>query len=279
MNNQNSNELVAPEFLSPSSINTFRQCPLKFKYSKIDGLPDPSGQEAILGNYVHAVLEQLYKLEPDERTQERANQILRELWNSEWGKKANGVIFSKKDLNLFMWSAWWCVENLWHLEDPTQTNPWKMECFVTGEIGGVKVRGYIDRLLLNNKDLFTNNNDEISDVVISDYKTGKTPTRESDFDEKFFQLFAYSGLLSHLKIGKEKRVSVELLYLKDGVRFKRQVTDSDLNKTIEIIQQTKRDIDDCCKSGNFQHKKSVLCGWCSFKPLCPAWGGHYERKG
>lgn len=270
---QNNDELVAPEFLSPSSINTFRQCPLKFKYSKIDGLPDPSGQEAILGNFVHDVLEQLYKLEPHERTQQRANQILRELWDYEWGKKANGVIFSKKDLNRFMWSAWWCVENLWHLEDPTKTNPWKMECFVTGDIGGVKVRGYIDRL-------FVNDNNEISDVMISDYKTGKTP-RESDLYEKFFQLITYSRLLSHLKIdtNEGKNVSVELLYLKDGVRFKRQVTDSDLNKTIEIIQQTKRDIDDCCKSGHFQHKKSVLCGWCSFKPFCPAWGGHYERKG
>lgn len=259
MSNQKNKILVAPEYLSPSSIGTFRQCPLKFKYSKIDGLPDPSGPEAILGNFVHDVLEELYKLPPNLRTQAQAKELARELWSSQWGEKASKVVHGEKELNRFRWSAWWCVENLWVLEDPTSFSPSKMECFVTGEIGGVKVRGYIDRLSIGD-----------SSAIISDYKTGKTP-REVDLDDKFFQLITYSQLLSHIGVDFDD-ISVELLYLKDGVRFKRQVTSDDLNTTISIIQQTKKDIDESCKSGNFDHKKSVLCNWCSFKRICPAWG-------
>jgi len=259
MSNQKNKELVAPEFLSPSSIGTFRQCPLKFKYSKIDGLPDPSGQEAILGNFVHDVLEELYKLPAEFRTQAQAKEIAKELWVSQWGKKASSVVHGEKELNRFRWAAWWCIENLWMLEDPASFNPSKMECFVTGEIGGVKMRGYIDRLLIGDKS-----------VTISDYKTGKTP-RQSDLQDKFFQLIIYSQLLSHIGVDSDD-IEVELLYLKDGVRFKRQVTQEDLNTTVGIIEETKRNIDESCKSGNFPHKKSILCGWCSFKKICPAWG-------
>lgn len=258
-NQHNDGGLVAPEYLSPSSIGTFRQCPLKFKYSKIDGLPDPSGQEAILGNFVHDVLEELYKLPAEHRTQAQAKEIAREMWASQWGEKASRVVRGEKELNRFRWAAWWCIENLWVLEDPTSFNPSKMECFVTGSIGGVKVRGYIDRLLYDNKS-----------ATISDYKTGKTP-READLKEKFFQLITYSQLLSHVGVELDD-ISVELLYLKDGVRFKRQVTQEDLDHTIAIIKETKRNIDESCKSGHFEHKKSILCNWCSFKKICPAWG-------
>jgi len=259
MSNQKNKNLIAPEYLSPSSIGTYRQCPLKFKYSKIDKLPDPSGPEAILGNFVHAILEELYKLPQEFRTQQQAKEIAKELWLSEWNEKVNRVVHGEKELNRFRWSAWWCVENLWLLEDPSSFSPTKMECFVTGEIGGVKMRGYIDRLLLAD-----------TNVTISDYKTGKTP-RNNDLNEKFFQLVTYSQLLSDFE-AKNDDISVELLYLKDGVRFKKQVTPEDLNAAISLIRETKRKIDEDCQSGVFQHKKSVLCGWCSFKKICPAWG-------
>ena len=264
-NQQNESKLVAPEYLSPSSIGTFRQCPLKFKYSKIDGLPDPSGPEAILGNFVHDVLEELYKLPSEMRTQAQARQLARELWSSQWEEKASRVVHGEKELNRFRWSAWWCIENLWVLEDPSTFNPSKMECFVTGSIGGVKMRGYIDRLSIDEKS-----------VTISDYKTGKTP-RQTDLQEKFFQLITYSQLLSHIGVETDD-ISVELLYLKDGVRFKQQVTTEDLNTTIETIKETKRNIDESCKSGYFQHRKSILCNWCSFKKICPAWGNDGRKN-
>jgi len=98
MRNQKNKNLIAPEYLSPSSIGTYRQCPLKFKYSKIDKLPDPSGPEAILGNFVHAILEELYKLPQEFRTQQQAKEIAKELWLSEWNEKVNRVVHGETDL-------------------------------------------------------------------------------------------------------------------------------------------------------------------------------------
>ena len=66
-----------PPHLSPSSMGTFRQCPLKWKYNKIDKIPDPSGKEALMGNFVHDVLEELYGLPPEERSQAQAQSLAR----------------------------------------------------------------------------------------------------------------------------------------------------------------------------------------------------------
>jgi len=119
--------LVAPDRLSPSSISTFRQCPLKFKYSKIDGLPDAPTEATVLGNFVHEVLETMYELPPEQRTQETAKALARQLWSESWGEKAMSLIHTDKELNFFRWTAWWCIENLWRLEDPINTSPWAIE--------------------------------------------------------------------------------------------------------------------------------------------------------
>lgn len=250
--------LVAPELLSPSSISTFRQCPLKFKYSKIDGIPDAPTEATVLGNFVHEVLETMYGLAPDDRTQATAKSIARELWEEKWSEKASSLIFSERELNKFRWTAWWCIENLWMLEDPISTSPAAIEEHVDGEIGGVRLHGFIDRLFFEN-----------GEAKISDYKTGKTP-KPRYMDDKFFQLIIYSQLLS--SIGMEPTTStLELLYLKDGVRFTKQVSPDDVKNTIEVIQGVREGIDARCKSGEFEANKSILCNWCGYKRICPAW--------
>lgn len=251
-------KLTAPEVLSPSSISTFRQCPLKFKYSKIDGLPDSATQETVLGNFVHEVLETMYGMPPEQRTQENAKLIARELWASTWGEKASSLIYSDSDLNMFRWTAWWCIENLWRLEDPFTTAPWAVEEHVEGVVGGVKLHGYIDRLFY-------------SDGVakISDYKTGKTP-KPRYLDDKFFQLIIYAQLLESIDVIPHA-ASAELLYLKDGVRFEKTITESDVNNVVNVVNEVREGIDSRCRSGEFEPNKSILCNWCGYRKICPVW--------
>jgi putative RecB family exonuclease len=251
-------KLVAPDRLSPSSISTFRQCPLKFKYSKIDGLPDAPTDATVLGNFVHEVLETMYALPPEQRTQETAKSLARQLWADSWGEKAASLIHSEKELNFFRWTAWWCIENLWRLEDPINTSPWAIEEHVEGVVGGIRLHGYIDRLFYEN-----------GVAKISDYKTGKTP-KPKYMGDKFFQLIIYSQLLESIDIIPES-MSLELLYLKDGVRFEKVVSQEDVQEVIEVIQEVREGIDSRCKSGEFEPNKSILCNWCGYKRICPAW--------
>lgn len=250
--------LVAPEMLSPSSISTFRQCPLKFKFSKIDGLRDSPTEATMLGNFVHEILETMYALPPVERTKETAKNIARDIWATKWEEQVSSLIHAEKELKMFRWTAWWCVENLWLLEEPKIVEPWGIEEHVEGEISGIKLHGYIDRLHLN------------GDVAkVSDYKTGKTPKR-GYIDDKFFQLIIYTQLLKSIGIDAST-FEIELLYLKDGVRFEKEVTLEDVDKVASVIAEVRKGIEQRCKNGYFEPNKSILCNWCGFKSICPAW--------
>ena len=250
--------LVAPDVLSPSSISTFRQCPLKFKFSKIDGLRDSPTEATMLGNFVHEILETMYALEPAARTKDTARNIARDLWASKWEEQVCTLIHSEKELKLFRWTAWWCVENLWLLEEPESVSPWGIEEHVEGDISGIRLHGYIDRLHVD------------GDIArVCDYKTGKTP-KKNYVDDKFFQLIIYTQLLKSIGI-EAGRFEVELLYLKDGVRFEKQITPDDIEKVASVIAEVRNGIEKRCVDGYFEPNKSILCNWCGFKSMCPAW--------
>jgi len=250
-----------PEYLSPSSLGTFNQCQQKFKFTKIDALVDDPSEATLMGNFVHDILEELYKREPSERTLNNAKTIASVLWNETWSDQVLPWVKGAEELRMFRWKSRWCVENLWKIENPEMVAPTGLEQEVNGEIGGVKIRGFIDRYSVSENGLIT----------VSDYKTGKTP-KPHYAQDKFLQLYIYSALLNQDSLfGVD---SVELLYLKDGVKLKNKVTEKKLEETTVYIRDTKLKVDKACESGIFTSTISILCDWCSFKPICPGWNSN-----
>lgn len=249
--------LSAPDYLSPSSISTFVQCPLKYKYSRIDGIVEPPTEATILGNFVHSILEGFYRRSPDERSVATARQIA----SAEWVKYEHDVtgILRNNTTNIrqFRWKAWWCVENLMSMEKAMEMSFGGIETELDHEIDGVRVKGFVDRWAeVGNK------------IVIGDYKTGKTP-KEQWQDDKFDQLLIYAIILSET-VGKDIG-ELELLYLKDGVRLRKTPTQEDVARLKAKIREVRNSIDERCRSGVFETKKSNLCSWCHFKTICPEW--------
>jgi putative RecB family exonuclease len=64
--------LPLPTTLSPSKISAFKHCPLQFRFSVIDRLPEPPSPAASKGTLVHRALELLMVRAPADRTQEAA---------------------------------------------------------------------------------------------------------------------------------------------------------------------------------------------------------------
>ena len=246
-----------PPHLSPSSIGTFKQCQLKFKFSKIDLISEDPTEATLMGNFVHDVLENFYKLPEEDRTKETAKTIAADMWSESWSERVYPWVKSEESLRMFRWKSWWCIENLWKIEDPQTMTPLGLEHELNGKIAGVTIKGFIDRF-----------SQEGLGYVISDYKTGKTP-KANWVQDKFFQLVVYSHLLESTGVGKTQ--SVELLYLKDGVSFKREVTDKMLADVEKEVSMVKEQVDTSCEKEDFTTTKSILCDWCSFKKVCPAW--------
>ena len=212
-----------------------------------------------MGNFVHDVLEGLYGYAPEDRTQDRAQSLAREVWDGgNWERRVKPLVPDAEEYRMFRWKAWWCIENLWKIENPEEVEPDGLEYELNGEVSGVNLKGFIDRFTM----------DEDGGVVISDYKTGKVPRAEY-VDERFRQLRIYGTLVNALGIGQTS--SLELLYLKDGVKFEVPFGEEDIVDINKYVRDVKDDVDKACATGDFPPQKSVLCGWCSYKGICPLW--------
>lgn len=248
-----------PPYLSASSMSTYRQCALKFKFNKIDQIPDLPSDATLLGNFVHETLENFYVLPPEERTLDQVRRIAGSLWvEGEWEDRVRPYVGPANAIRTFRWRAWWCIENLWKVENPTLVDPAGIEREVNGPIGHATVKGFIDRYEM----------DDNGNIVISDYKTGKTPSGRYVGD-KFVQLKIYAALMKELEIGNPQKL--ELLFLKDGVKFSHQLVADDIRSTVDYVTSTYDAILRSCETGDFPYNKSKLCDWCAYKKICPAW--------
>src|SRR5262245_9453914 len=59
---------AVPASLSPSRVESFLSCPLAFRFTSIQKLPDPPTQATTKGSLVHRALELLFLLPAPERT-------------------------------------------------------------------------------------------------------------------------------------------------------------------------------------------------------------------
>ena len=251
-----------PEYLSPSSIGLFRDCPQKFKLSYIDKIKEPPAWHLHLGSFVHEVLEYLYKEDADNRTLDTLKTIAADRWsNHGWAEKVEALEEKKGTIPEFKRAAFDSMTNLWTLEDPTETELDGMEHEVLTTVEGVSMKGYIDRFIFADD----------GTVIISDYKTGSIPNpRFKSEEDKFFQLLAYALMLE--ESDQETTSKVELLYLTQKAKHDLSVTPVNLSVARGTIVETREAIEASCATGEFHCNVTKLCDWCHYKKIgiCPA---------
>ncbi len=252
-------KLKPPPHLSPSSMGTFNQCPQKFRFSKIDMIADEPTSATLMGNFVHETLEYFYVLPPEDRNMANLKALAASTWeNSEWLERVTPWIGVDPDvIRLFRWNSWWCLEHIFDVENPKSVDATYIEYELNGQLDGVTLKGFIDRLTVNE-----------TETVIADYKTGKTP-RAQWVADKFLQLKIYGALAIELGVGRPDYLS--LLYLKDGTGFRHRFTDEDIEETKVYVRSTKDAVDIACETHEFETRKTRLCDWCAYKRICPAW--------
>ena len=250
--------LVLPESLSPSKVVSFRDCALAFKFSAIDRLPEPPSPPAAKGTLVHRALELLYVRPPEERTIDNALADLDQAWGDVMTSEEYAGMEVPDD---FRSSAATLVRRYFDLEDPTTIRPIGLELFLSTPLNDhVKLRGIIDRLEL----------DEDGELVVTDYKTGKVPGERHE-QGRLTGVHFYSYLCEKL-FGK-RPARIQLLYLGEPVAIIATPSEQStrgLEKKVAAIWDA---IERACERDDFRPKPGPLCSWCSFKELCPAFGG------
>lgn len=250
-------KLEPPPYMSASSIETFLQCPLKYKLSKIDKLADPPTVHTVLGNFVHSVMEDLFALPPEERTLRAVRPLLAARWEGEYKELAASVT---EELREMKWKAVWCMENYFKMEDPTQVDVTEanIETELNVEVAGVPIKGFVDQWR------------ELGDgLLIRDWKTGKTPGKPEWAEPKYRQLLIYADGLSTVLDRPAKLIS--LYFVADKTKLEREVTDENLDEMRAVVAKVRSGVLERCETGVFEPVPQTLCRYCSYKSICPAW--------
>ena len=248
--------LELPKHLSASSITTYEQCPLRFRFSRIDRIPEPTTEAMILGTFVHEILEILYSQIPSERTLPNARSIARELWTNKFEEETSTVKI--KDINDFRWRAWWCVENVFQMEDPPEVKIRGVEDKFSATINDVPLLGFIDRWT----------EEEDGSLTVTDYKSGKVSKPQYEGD-KIFQIVLYAEMLERLN--NIEVANAEIMYVKFKETKRYEPTPKRRATVLKLVDQTWDGVQTGCDTGLFPTKTGPLCNWCAYKPICPAW--------
>ena len=149
------------------------------------------------------------------------------------------------------------------LEDPRLLEPEARELLVEVELeSGLLLRGYVDRVDRTGTDGAT--------IRVVDYKTGSAPRPIAEA-RALFQMKFYA--LALLILRGVMPTELRLLYL-TGPEVLHYIPDeAQLRRFARTLEAIWAAIRTAGSTGDFRPNPGPSCGWCGYKPLCPAWDG------
>ncbi len=248
--------------LSASRAKEYLQCPLKFRYSVVDGLRQPPTEATVKGNVVHEVLEDLFKEPQAARTPETARGLLPAAWQSVLSRdeQAQALFENPEVAASGRTDTEKLVDNYFTLEQPQNLQPKGCEELVDARLkSGVLLRGIIDRI------------DEAPDgaLRVIDYKTGRAPSPRF-MEDALFQMRFYSLLLRETQRLPKR---TQLLYLRTGNVLTLDPDPAAIEGFEGEVNALWDRIETDANREVFEPRTSRLCDWCPFQADCPAFDG------
>jgi putative RecB family exonuclease len=246
-------------------MGAFTSCPLAFRFSYIQRLPEPPAPAASKGTLVHLALQHLMWRPAEERTLDAALADLdRARAELAGDPEFAGLALGEEEWAGFHADAAALVRRYFDLEDPRTVRPIGLELLVEAELeSGVRLRGIIDRLEL----------DEHDELVVTDYKTGTAPREQ--WEAKSLAGVHVYALLCEQMFGR-RPARVQLLYLSTPERIVTVSTDPSVRGVAVKSTALMSAVRTACARGDFRPRPGPLCDYCSFREFCPTFGGDPE---
>ncbi len=265
--NEVAESISGRDYISWSALSTFRQCPLKYRFRYIDGLPEESVSSALVfGTGIHTAVEQHFQaiLSGDPKPDvDRLMFAYRSAWLPhepdaiQFGStetRASLDALASKMLTAF-------------LNSPAASVRGRV-LGVEEEIRGMLVEGVPD--LYGRVDLLTEDSDSL---VVTDIKTSRGKWSAEQVEDSGEQLLLYSHLASEIAPGKKIATRFLVLTKTKEPQIEehvREVEPGNVKRTLAGVERVWRAIE----AGVFYPAPSTMnCASCGYRAACRAWLG------
>jgi putative RecB family exonuclease len=254
-----------PTSLSPSRVSSFTSCPMQFRFSSIEKLPETPGPATTRGSIVHRALELLFVRPTSERTPQALSADMTTAL-AEYATEPDylGLRLDAEGAAKFERECHALVDKYFAMEDPTVVREIGLELWMEAEVGALTLRGIIDRLEL----------DDDGELVVTDYKTGRAPT--GNYEQKSLAGVHFYSFLCEAVFGK-RPAKIRLMYLSSGETIETVPSAQSVKFITTRTAAVWSAVERACTTGDFRPRQSKLCDYCSFQQWCPAFGGDPSR--
>ena len=230
--------------LSASDIDTYRICPLKYKFARVFRIPQEPTIHQRFGIAVHQVLERFHSQGGGSLAQ------LMELFEASWRRSGFG---DTDDERQFRERAVAALERYWAADRASESEPVWFERSFAFRIGPHLLRGRVDRV--------DRHPDGTYELI--DYKTGKAKTEE-DLREDV-QLSVYQ--MGARESWQLETSAQSYFYVLTGERVPVEHSDEEL----ERVKATVTEIAGGILKQRFEPTPSPeICSFCDYRIICPA---------
>jgi len=244
--------------ISYSALETFKRCPLKFKFGYVDKIKTPKRKEAIFGTLLHSALKILHEPGLMIPTEEEILKYISDNWDAK-------IYTDEQESALAFAQAIKIMKDYYAKNYPSQFNVVALETLFEAPIQIGQdlhlITGKIDRIDKTPEGLFE----------VIDYKTSKKMPSQQAVDKDLQLSIYHLGVANRWpSLAKERRpIKVSLYYLRHGEKLSSARTARGLEaiteeaiKSIETIKQAQQAV-------KFDATPNPLCDWCEYQRLCP----------
>jgi putative RecB family exonuclease len=252
---------TVPTSLSPSRVESFLSCPLAFRFSSIEKLPDPPSVATTRGSLVHRALELLFLRPSAERTPAALDRCVDDAL-AEYAEHPDYTLLGlgADEAAAFARESRELAANYLRLEDPRTVRDIGLELRLEAPVGDLHLRGIIDRLDL----------DDDGELVVTDYKTGRAPS--PNWERKSLSGVHFYAFLCESVFGR-RPAAIRLMYLRSGEIITATPTEQSTRFMTTRTSAVWKAVATACERDDFRPRQSALCGYCAYQRWCPEFGG------
>lgn len=239
--------------LSASDLDLYLTCPLKYKFARVFGIPQPPTINMRFGILIHNVLQRFHEIELDSGEAIDADDGLTRLMGLlDEGWRRGGFGESHDELQ-FRDRARDAMRAYWRSESASRSAPAFLERQFEFKVGPHFLRGRVDRV--------DRNPDGEYEVI--DYKTGQrvdSGRHGGDIQLALYRLGAREAWGIEPEVGS-------YYYVLEGEKVEVESSPDDR----ERVERTVLEVGEGVLGQDFEPRPSPeVCGWCDFKLVCPA---------